>query len=174
MPEQCCELFKDVIRAETRKRLKQNDKLSKHAILLLQTYGLYDEFFVEKPHQFITVALPNDYSLKRILRYVEQPHRWCTGWLTIEKYSKSGENLHVHILKEGNYSKTKIIRDLSRRFKVATNFIDVRRSRDQSDYNNRLSYIKGDKMDTEKMENVEKDKQWRIDSSLRDFYNLSV
>lgn len=140
---------------------------------LFRDFGCGD-LLKDKPHQFITVALPNTTSLKRILRYIEQPHKWCKGWLSIEKYSKSGENLHLHILKEGYYSKTKIIRDLSRRFKVERNFIDVRRGTEPKDWNNRLSYIKGTKMDTDKMEHVTKDKEWRQKNNLRDFYNIGI
>ena len=126
----------------------------------------------DKPHQFITVALPNDYDIKKILNYISKPHKWCNGWISIEKYSKTGENLHMHILKEENYSKTKIIRDLSRRFKIASNFIDVRKGTEPTDWNNRLSYIQGTKVSEEKMEYVAKDKEWRKNANIRDYYNL--
>lgn len=126
----------------------------------------------DKPHQFITVALPNDYDLKKLLNYINNPHKWCKGWISIEKYSKSGENLHMHILKEGNYSKTKIIRDLSRRFKIESNFIDVRKGTEPTDWNNRLSYIQGTKVSEEKMECVEKDKEWRKEHSIKDHYKV--
>jgi len=138
---------------------------------LFRDFGCGD-LLNDKPHQFITVALPNDYPLKKILKYLEKPHKWLVGWITIEKYSKSGENLHLHILKEGNYSKTKLIRDLARRFKVESNFIDVRRGTEPTDWNHRLSYIKGDKMATEKMEHVQKDKEWRIENKLKDYYHI--
>lgn len=167
------ESFKEIIRDEFKKVLKDGN-YHPNAIKLLKHYGLYNEFFAAKPHQFITVALPNDYPLKKILKYLEKPHKWLVGWISIERYSKSGENLHLHILKEGNYTKTKIIRDLARRFKVDSNFIDVRRGTEPTDYNNRLSYIKGDKMATEKMEHVAKDKQWRQENNLRDYYNISI
>lgn len=127
----------------------------------------------DEPHQMITVALPNDYDVKRIKSYIQKPHKWNKGSiLSVERYSKSGENLHVHILKKGYYSKTKIIRDLSKKFKVASNFIDVRRGTEPVDYNNRLSYLKGFKKDDEKMESVQKDKEWRIKENLRDFYEI--
>ncbi len=127
----------------------------------------------DRPHQFITVALPNDYNISKILKYIHTPHKWNKGsLLSIEKYSKSGENLHIHILKEDYYSKTKIIRDLSTRFKVSGNFIDVRRGTEPADYEHRASYIKGDKMDTEKMEHVQKDKEWRKKNNLKDFYYI--
>ena len=138
---------------------------------LFRDFGCGD-LLQDKPHQFITVALPNDYAIKDILRYIDNPHKWCKGLVSIEKYSKAGENLHLHILKEGYYSKSKIIRDLSRKFKIATNFIDVRRGTEPTDWNNRLSYIKGIKMDTEKMEHVEKDKTWRIENNLSNYYNI--
>jgi len=126
----------------------------------------------DKPHQLITVALPNDYDIEKIKKYINHPHTWCRGILSIERYSKVGENLHLHILKEGIYNKTKIVRDLSRKFKIATNFIDVRRGNEQTDYDNRLSYIKGDKVDEAKMESVQKDKEWRIANNLENYYLL--
>ena len=67
----------------------------------------------------------------------------------------------MHILLPDVISKPIIIRDLSRRFKVAKNFIDVRTSKSVSDWNNRKNYILGRKTTTEKLDNVELDRQWR-------------
>lgn len=139
----------------------------------LRFLGIYDELIETKKHQFITIALPLDYSLAKLTRYIMKPHAWLTGaYLTIERYSKIGDNLHIHILKEGYYSKTKIIRDLSRRFKLASNFIDVRVSDDQAVYNHRLDYIKGEKADENKMSYVKLDKEWRKKHQIRNYYKI--
>lgn len=129
----------------------------------------------ETAHQFITVALPNDYDLDKIREFIQNPHQWVDGsLLTIERYSKSGENLHLHILRKGYKSKTLIIRDFSRRFKIEPNFINVQRGRNPADYDNRLSYLKGVKVDEGKMENVQKDVEWRIENNLEQIYKINI
>lgn len=127
-------------------------------------------------HQFITVALPNEYplsTLKNILSNLEYSYL-KNALARVENFSKSGENLHIHILKKGNYSKGKIVRDMSRTFKVAPNFIDVVSSKSPTKYFNTLSYINGEKVDDEKMDNVELDKQWRLDNEIPEIYYLNV
>ena len=139
----------------------------------LKDIGLYKELYGETPHQFITIGLPNDYPLDNIKKYIAKPHAWLSGaTLSVEYFRKNGEHLHIHILTEKPYNKSKAIRDLSRKFKVAVNYIDVRRSNSTGDYNNRRNYIRGDKQDTEKLECVEKDIQWRKDNSFENYYVL--
>ncbi len=117
--------------------------------------------------------MPNDYNIEKIKEYIQTPHSWMDGaLLSVERYSNSGINLHIHILKTGYKSKTLIIRDLSRRFKIATNFIDVQRGKTATDYNNRIKYLKGNKMDTGKMENVLQDEEWRQKEGLNNFYKI--
>ena len=142
-------------------------------IQILKDNDMYDELIGEEKHQLITLALPNEFEISKILKYISKPHSYLqdNAVLAIERYSDSGENLHIHILKKGNYSKSKIIRDLSKKFKIQTNFVDVRYGVAKDLYQKRLQYIKGEK--TEKKElNVEKDKQWRKENELKDYYNL--
>lgn len=128
----------------------------------------------EHKHQFITIALPNTLGIlelkKKIYslnyKYLEGAH------LIVENYSATGENLHVHILKEGVYSKTRLIRDMARKFKVEPNFIDIRLGKRESDYHNRLAYIKGNKSDDDKTANCTLDQEWRIQNGLQDMYTL--
>ena len=139
----------------------------------LKDIGIYKELYGERRHQFITIALPNDYKLEHIKKYAKSPHKWAKGGLmSVEYYSSNGENLHIHMLKEDVYSKTKIIRDLARRFKVKSNFIDVRTSTSVADFNNRKNYICGRKSTTEKLEHVEKDREWRKENEIPDIFNL--
>ncbi len=142
-------------------------------IQILKDNDMYDELIGEEKHQMITLALPNEFEISKILKYISKPHSYLVdnAVLAIERFSDSGENLHVHILKKGNYSKSKIIRDMSKKFKIQSNFVDVRYGIDKSIYQKRLQYVQGEK--TEKKElNVEKDKIWRKDRNLKDYYNL--
>lgn len=127
----------------------------------------------EKPHWFITIALPNDRDPVEMVEITKnlQRHNYMTNYcFSIEFFSKSGENQHIHILVWGNkVNKTKVIRDFSRKYDVSANFIDVKHSKRQQDYNNRLNYIKGIK-DESKMESVEKDRVRRAELDLLDFY----
>lgn len=127
-------------------------------------------------HQFITVALPNEYSLSTLNKNLRNiSYSYLNNALArVENFSKSGENLHIHILKKGNYQKSKIIRDLTRTFKVAPNFVDVQSSKSPEKYFNTLAYIRGEKKDDDKMDNVKLDKQWRQDNEIPEIYYLNV
>jgi len=128
-------------------------------------------------HQFITIALPTEKTeLQRLIRTIlNLNYDYLTdALLSVEMFSGElkKENLHIHILKQGIYSKTKIIRDLSRRFKVAPNFINVKKGTTQKDYLNRLHYINGEKDDQLKKENVILDREWRIQNNIEQLYYL--
>lgn len=139
----------------------------------LKDIGLYTELYGETDHQFVTIGLKNDYPIDKIKKYINKPHKWLNGAvLSVERFRKNGEHLHIHILTTQPYNKTKIIRDLSRRFKVTANYIDVRRSKSTADYNNRANYIRGCKSSTEKSELVEKDVEWRKTNNLENYYML--
>ena len=45
----------------------------------LRDIGLYKELVGEKRHQFITIALPNNYKIEKIVKYTEKPHKWAKG-----------------------------------------------------------------------------------------------
>ncbi len=129
-------------------------------------------------HQLITVALPNDYDLavlKNKLVNGLQYQYLDTALARVERFSDGGKhNLHLHILKKGNYQKSKIIRDLSRHFKIKPNFVDVRSSKSRTKYNNSLNYVHGVKKDDAKQTDVELDIQWRLDNGFAEIYNLTV
>ncbi|AKV62299.1 putative replication initiation protein, partial [Sicyonia brevirostris associated circular virus] len=141
---------------------------------LCRMYRCYD-LIKDRRHQFITVALPQTYDLKKLVSQIENELRydWIIGaYVRVENFSDTGENLHLHILKDGQYTKTKIIRDLSRKFKVEKNFINVKSSNKEVDYENRYNYILGNKKDAGKLENVQKDKEWRENNDINEIYNL--
>jgi len=140
---------------------------------LLKRANLYEELIGEEKHQLITLALPNEFEISKILKYISKPHSYLVdnAVLAIERFSETGENLHVHIIKKGNYSKSKIIRDMSKKFKIEPNFVDVRYGIAKDMYQKRLQYVKGEKTSKKEL-NVEKDKKWRIEKNIDNYYNL--
>lgn len=125
-------------------------------------------------HQLITVALPNDFDLDLLKDKIKKiKYAYLkNALLTVEFHTAVGENLHIHALKKGNYQKGKIVRDLSRYFKIAPNFIDVESDSDPQTYLNRLSYINGEKSDPDKMLNCLRDQKWRKDNNFEEIYYL--
>jgi hypothetical protein len=128
---------------------------------------------VDKPHWFITIALPNERNPKDMVDITKnlERHAYMSNYcFSIEFFSKSGENQHIHILVWGSkVNKTKTIRDFSRKYDVSANFIDIKHSKKAQDFLNRYNYIKGNKDDT-KMESVEKDRARRRELDLLDYY----
>lgn len=128
---------------------------------------------IEKPHWFITIALPNDRNPVDMVDITKNlsKHAYMANYcFSIEFFSKSGENQHIHILVWGSkVNKTKTIRDFSRKYDVSANFIDIKHSKKAQDYANRLNYIKGNKDET-KMESVSQDRAKRRELDLLDFY----
>ena len=94
------------------------------------------------------------------------------GYARIEYFSDKGENLHVHILKLGIYSKTKLIRDFAKKFGVLENFVNIQKGSQETDYQNRVNYIHGIKDSEDKMLNVAQDQEWRLNNGIDEIYNL--
>lgn len=159
---------------ETKEEFATNPKLR-------QLIGLTQEKF---SHQLITIALPQDYDIERLrqkligLQYNRRtgaPTKWLIGAImSVEWYSKThpeGGNLHVHILKPGNYQKAKIVRDMATHFRVEPNFIDAKAGQYRDLYETRRKYIMGEKQD-EKLEYSVLDKIWRKNNSIMDVYEF--
>lgn len=134
--------------------------------------------FPDHKHQFITIALPQSYPLEEMKKVLPRLTNCYlqNAYLSIENFSGElkKENLHIHILKQGIYSKRKIIRDLSKKFKIPLNFINVKKGTKESDYQNRLHYINGEKQSELKKENCELDRKWREENGLAQIYILPL
>ncbi len=134
-----------------------------------------ENLLAQKKHQFITVALPNDFDLLQLKTLITKKLNYGYlkgGYARIEYFSAKGENLHVHVLKLGIYSKTKLIRDFAKKFGVAENFVNIKKGNEETDYQNRVNYIHGIKDSEEKMANVAQDQEWRLNNGIDEIYNL--
>lgn len=163
----------DAAREIIKNNLKEDPSYVPSKQLLFDS-GLADEFDKKYPHQLITIRLPNDININTLKRKVNTlSYKYLeNGILSIERYSEIGENLHIHILKEGTYSKTKIIRDMSRYWKVDMNAVDVKTGRNENLYNNRVNYVKKEKSTEKKQEFNEKDNIYLEENDLKKFYLL--
>ena len=127
--------------------------------------------------QFIRIGLPNDYDLGKLKKIITSKLKYNyldKAYLTVESFSgkDNKKNLHIHILKEEIYSKTKIIRDLANKFNVAPNFVEVQKGEEVQVYEARLKYMKGEKKDQDKVNNVALDTEWRDENNIQHLYIL--
>ena len=82
------------------------------------------------------------------------------------------DHVHCHMLIKGETTQpSKLIRDMSRIFKINKNYVDCKNSTNEDLYQTRLNYIKGIKK-TSKTEAVEKDKVWRSKQCLEEYYQI--
>lgn len=142
----------------------------------LQKYGK-ELVRPEYKHQFITIALPTEnYALSKLKKIINNINYTYldNAYLTVEMFSGElkKKNLHIHILKKGIYNKTKLIRDMSRKFKVCDNFVNIKKGTKESDYLNRLAYLNGEKVDELKKENCDLDRIWRDNNGFQQIYTL--
>ena len=89
-----------------------------------------------------------------------------------EFYSDNGNkfNPHIHIFLYGNQHKGNTIKLFSRFFKVEKNFVDLKKTYNRQQSINSINYIKGEKKDKQKLKSVDKDKIYRQEHNLEDYY----
>lgn len=155
----------------------------------------YNPVILNTWHTMITIALPklsNDRDEKRevVLETVQKcrevhNYRYMsdkTILFSLEFYSLEKklkvlkDNFHVHMLVKGKYAKfdrKRIIRDLSKKFKVEANFVDVKYHSSPELFSTRQNYIKGTKQESKDLA-IEKDEEERKVLGIDNFYFLSV
>jgi len=155
----------------------------------------YNPVVLTKWHTMITIALPKlpeerDVKREIILETIQRcrevhQYRYMsdkTILFSLEFYSLEKklkvlkDNFHVHMLVKGKYAKLdrkRIIRDLSKKFKVEANFVDVKYHSSPELFSTREEYIKGSKQESKDIA-IQKDKEERKAFEIQDFYFLSV
>lgn len=129
-----------------------------------------------KKHMFVTISLPKkmyDYGAIPKLIGNFQNDYMSGSYFCIEFAGKDlGFHPHIHMLIPRLVDRTRLIRDLSKKFNIGKNFVDIG-LRDNSLYLQRLDYIKGNKRD-KKIPQVEEDKLVRMKYELKDFYSFDI
>lgn len=145
------------------RRKKEKDDLDRRRQLLGLTISQ------NKKHHFVTISLDPkkeikiDYIKSKLKYKYLQDAVWCY---------EHHPHPHIHMLVEPYANgkiipKSTIIRDLSRAFKLKSNYVDV--ASEPWNYNKRRGYIMGDKKD-EKKELVEKDREYREKNNIDEYY----
>jgi len=135
----------------------------------------------ERYHNFVTINLPkeigyvtgwnSDYKEKKVdpglmlTKLKEWGYFSAPDKAVMEYHTKEGEHPHFHII---SYKKRKIpniVRDVSKKFKIKSNFVDVNNVPKRYDIH--IDYVNGLKQD-KKQEFLDKDKQWRKDNGIPD------
>lgn len=126
-------------------------------------------------HKFIRVSLPDmiDRVKEQMWRLSNLNYLRDDMAFVLEYHSHNfpdGGNLHMHLITHTKTKDSKIRTDLMRVFKVANSFIETCDYRPDL-YDTRCGYIRGDKAQ-HKDEFCAKDKLWRHDNELKDYYNF--
>ena len=94
-------------------------------------------------------------------------------WYTYEYFSKEypqGGNLHAHLLvkqTDATLDKSKILRDVNRRFKKELKVVNYQHSSSKEHFANRLAYVRGDKQTTQY---VVLDRVWKQENNISPYY----
>ncbi len=132
-----------------------------------------NQWYPSQKHVFITVRLNNETPLAKIEEKLENmTFKWLTvGAARLELYSTNmTRNHHVHILSTFA-AKTRIIRDLSRYFKVPKENVDVKSSDKCELYDKRSNYILGNKQEL-KTEAIEADTKELENQNIKQIYEI--
>lgn len=123
-------------------------------------------------HTFLTISLPKDYDLKKMLNLTEKIQSSNLYGLgdsiaSFEWFSEKnpdGGNLHIHLLVVNGTKKYKpsvVARKVALKFGIEDNFVDIING--NSDFLHRLNYVCGIKV---KGSFVGRDRKWRLDNEL--------
>ena len=137
----------------------------------------HQRVFGNKPTLLITISFDKEIAdiiaeMELCIRlFRESAYNWVENALySFEFYSKEGWNPHIHLVTEQNQPPSMVMKAVKRGpcFKKTKSYnVNVRKGTDKYHY----EYIKGNKKE-EKLENSEKDEEFRQSNNLKSYYNL--
>lgn len=134
---------------------------------------IIDKYYPDMRHSFITVRFDNEMPLDEIEDKLKKlKFAWlAVGHARLEIFSSDAKtmNKHAHILST-QANKTRIVRDLSRYFKVPKPNVDVKQGHDADLYNKRYDYILGIKKEL-KSEAIDADTKYLDEHNVQQSYS---
>ncbi len=134
--------------------------------------SIIEKYYPDMRHSFITVRFDNDMPLDTIEdKLKELRFKWmAVGHARLEIFSSDAKtmNKHAHILST-QANKTRIVRDLSRYFKVPKPNVDVKQGHDVDLYNKRHDYVRGIKKEL-KSEAIDADTKYLDEHNIQQMY----
>ncbi len=135
--------------------------------------SIIDKYYPNMRHSFITVRFDNEMHLDVIEEKLKTlKFQWLVvGHARLEIFSSDAKtmNKHAHILST-QANKTRIVRDLSRYFRVPKPNVDVKQGHDADLYSKRHDYIRGIKKD-EKSEAIDADTKYLDEHNIQQLYS---
>ena len=126
---------------------------------------------------FITVCLPKEHKINpdKLMEKLISVSSFKKFIFCAEFYSGAESNLnkHYHIFLYGKQHKGNTVKLFSRFFKIAPNFVDVVQTYENITNNQKIKYIKGEKI-TDKQHNVLLDRKHRQEINIKDFYEYNL
>ncbi len=137
----------------------------------------------KKELRYVFMTISHSSNIDLVLKHHESMKRkkimkLSSYWYSIEQRGETldelGQGLHSHIilkvipkfLKNGNYQKSRLIKETANTYKVEKNFIDVKFLYTDADFSRTLKYIQGEKKDENKQLKVEMDAVFRQNNNL--------
>lgn len=132
------------------------------AVIQRATFAVYTQLDPKHDYAFITCGLPNSLDPRqaydRCKKFLLKPFGYLGTVVSRMEFWRAGGSYHphVHIFVDRKIQKAKVIRDLSRTFKIEPQFVDMKcRDRDQH-----WLYINGEKQDAKQLD-MDKDAETR-------------
>lgn len=137
----------------------------------------------KKELKFVFLTISHSSNLENVLKHHDlmkskKIMKLSNYYYSIEQRGETladlGQGLHSHIiikvlpkyLKNGNYQKSRLVKETANTYKVEKNFIDVKFIYTDADFDRTLKYISGIKKDKSKQLKVEMDKVFRSNNNL--------
>jgi len=135
--------------------------------------SIIDKYYPDARHSFITCRFDNEMHLDVIEEKLKKlKFAWLQiGHARLEIFSSDAKtmNKHCHILST-QANKTRIVRDLSRYFRIPKPSVDVKQGHDADLYNKRHDYIRGIKKDL-KSEAIDADTKYLDEHNIQQCYS---
>lgn len=157
-------------------KVTDKNATEKQKYLMYRKLGI--KFQTEKAkHAMVTIQF-NEEEVDDIVGLIPQMLnlKWLKDneyWYTYEYYSKTypdGGNLHAHLLvkqTDATLDKSKILRDVKRRFKKTLKVVNYQHSSSKEHFANRIAYVRGDKQETQY---VVLDRVWKQKNNISPYY----
>jgi hypothetical protein len=147
--------------------------MSEHILRLQKIQKLTRKGNKIQPYQFVTLNYANEVTPAELVEKVRkwQATKWSWGSNRIQRFEftgKKGYHPHIHMMIFTSKKRSQIIKELSNKTKLGTNFIDVLNGR----YQDHIDYIKGIKQDS-KAKQMEADDAQRIILGIDEYEEFS-
>jgi len=130
----------------------------------LSSLDIDDEYMDLKPHALVTVRFDKSWPIERAYATLKGlKYKWLKGASAVpaEGFDYTPLNPHCHIfIPTGGLHKQNVVRQLAKKFCVASENVDVKESEDPDLFQTRQGYVRGEKQE-KKASKIAQDRAYR-------------